>query len=759
MPVVAAATLAALLSIPQLCALPATGSQEQPSPTAPAHEQIDALWVERQAAARLAEEVEQLTREMGWADEDRAWFVREIVPVIARPTLGRTNSPAHKARMDRLLPELFIGPVPRSTGLGGNQPQPRMNPNRVVYMWLLDAYKRAGETWGRSRGLAGSGEGLPSPLLRPGLIRMDFYFHADWSKTNINRSDIPGYLSAELAAALREPGLSGEKARVVASSLQDLENDECSDLLVKAAETYAQRPDADPWFADFFNGVVLVQAAWKARGSDWAANTTQEQFDAFHALLRKAHARLVSAHSRRPDWPYAAATLVTVTMALAFEGESPMQWYLAAMKADPLDAAAGWNMAYAASPRWNCEGGTVLSRRLIAAASACTDYRSAVPATVIAGVLWGADAKSEALRPILREKSVYDNVKRVLLGYASANDPAVRPDVAKTMLMIMAYHADRPADAIAVLEEPGFAPVMPATLADVQPQEVRRWAMIELSSKRRTLVEAEAALSEGRQRDAEIMYRRAAAEQPAESPSGRYAAARAELIARVERARQGQRVDLLGVSDGLAPLTAWPVRAGWNVQIDERSERPSIAFTTKPDSETVLNDAVVEFPVPVGLKSGFANGYEVAFDTEFVSAGEPANAVVWLKLNHARSGDEAAFGPAVFLSPTRYGLSESYSDKPRQAPKGTLIPQPPPVASRRVRVLVQGWRAEVWCDGELVDWTAGKSGLKDDEHTPGEWLQLSGVGWKGASVRISNLTLCGLEQPLEKRAPRQRATR
>ncbi|MCQ8811574.1 hypothetical protein NQU36_26610, partial [Escherichia coli] len=65
------------------------------------------------------------------------------------------------------------------------------------------------------------------------------------------------------------------------------------------------------------------------------------------------------------------------------------------------------------------------------------------------------------------------------------------------------------------------------------------------------------------------------------------------------------------------------------MQIDERSERPSIAFTTKPDSETVLNDAVVEFPVPVGLKSGFANGYEVAFDTEFVSAGEPANAVVW----------------------------------------------------------------------------------------------------------------------------------
>lgn len=727
-------------------------------------QRIDAVWVEQQTIKRLAEESDVIMREMGWGDDDRAWFVTQIIPPYVRPTLCRTNTDADDERMKRLLPPLFIGEVPKQNGLSMNQAGPRVHPHRTVFMaFFQPVYEKSGTTWWSEERLTGGRDTLPSTLLSPGLIRLSLYLHNDWGFSPKIVKETPEFIAAEVAAALREPGLSGERARMVACEIGRLHSGNCNiDFTVAAAEAYAQRPDADAWFADYFKGVTLVNAAWEARGDKWASETTDEQFKQFHALLRKAHQSLLSAHTRRPEWPYAAAELVTVTMGLEFPGESPMGWYNRALKADPADWRAGVAMATAAAPKWASKNAEKLVRELVSQSAASTDYRSAVPATAVEAVLEQAQDDPDTLRKVLRLPGVYDQVKQVLSGYIGAADSGMRAGVARTWLMMMAYYAGKAEDAMGVIQTPGFEPVLTDEFTQVQPQEVRRWAIVSLSPKKTTLREAEKALAEGRVRDAAVMYRRAAGELEAGTPSADLAAARAELIGRIERAYAGSEgVELLTPQLGpgsAAPLMCWRVERGWNVRFDERAAPAWIEFTPKRSGgRHTASDARVELPVPVGLQSGFPDGYELAFDVEFVGDGEKANGQLTVSLNRAPFGsDESVYGPAVIVAPTFCGLSDSYSDKPRPEPlKGGTPPTKEVHLKRHVCVLVSGWRAEVWEGETLVDWSAGRS-TSDAGHEPGEWVMFGGVGWNGTVARLSGLTIRPLKQPLEKRPVRDR---
>jgi hypothetical protein len=115
----------------------------------------------------------------------------------------------------------------------------------------------------------------------------------------------------------------------------------------------SERTTADPWLVNLFRGRYEIQAAWGDRGNGVAATVTGDGWKGFAEHATKARDHLVKAHDLHPEFPEAAAELITVAMA---GGErlniTPRAWFEKAVRAQIDYAPAYDKYVYAMYPRW-----------------------------------------------------------------------------------------------------------------------------------------------------------------------------------------------------------------------------------------------------------------------------------------------------------------------------------------------------------------------------------------------------------------------
>lgn len=109
----------------------------------------------------------------------------------------------------------------------------------------------------------------------------------------------------------------------------------------------------DPWLQNMIQAEEQINLAWKARGSGWAKDVTEEGWKGFRKHLGMAREALMKCWSLNKDRPEAAARMITVTMA---GHDTERLWFDRAVRAQMDYAPAYLTYGDAIDPKW---GGSV----------------------------------------------------------------------------------------------------------------------------------------------------------------------------------------------------------------------------------------------------------------------------------------------------------------------------------------------------------------------------------------------------------------
>lgn len=701
-------------------------------------------WLERSLRARLSEECDALLKELEWSDDDRAWFTARVVPAYCNPyTAVPIGDEARK----------------RTAAYREKAEQKNGNPEiredlRTAYQAIDDILRNADMQKVEQRMFYGRPPAPTSRFLKPGLIRLKMCLHQDWGERG---TDAPApAIASELAAAAATPGLQGDNMRLIAAIIDRLDLGNCQPaILHDASELYAQRPDADKWLAAYFLGAANIVWGWDIRGGGFAPQVDKRDFDEFQMRLVMASDQLQFAHKLKPQWPEAATLMVSVSMASnGVTHGSPLDWYNAAAKADPDPISAAKRLTWAAAPRWNSK--PEWSRRVMRDALA-GNYSGAFPQVALTAFLDGADDQKDNLETLLAAPGVYELLTQTMRNYLKAPKPGMSPDLAREWLLLLAYHADKPADAAAVLASPGFNPRPTFTVADAPTSSIRSWASVARSAPLKEIAAAEASIREGRPQSALTALAAAAAKvEPGDTAT--LVASRAVLCTKLLQAAKHEAADLSRVEQVLPELPAqsalhdWLLRGGENVKIERNEDREAIVFGPPAQPRKVAS-----YFLPTLLKQ-FPVGYEISFDLTFKPGDPDVDSLLRIYFNNLSPDDTDAEGgevpgPSVLISVRDASFSSAHSERPpRNWTAADLSKQ---VLKRSIRLVSSGWVAELYSDGELVDWSAGPA-LNDGDSRPGDWLRFSGKTAAGGDVRIENLSIKAIAEPLHPRPKRER---
>ncbi|CAN5915325.1 hypothetical protein BH11VER1_BH11VER1_17930 [soil metagenome] len=139
------------------------------------------------------------------------------------------------------------------------------------------------------------------------------------------------------------------------------------------------------WLVDTLLGEAEVTDAWEARGSGWASEVSKDGWTGFEAHLTKAREYLTRAWMAKPDVPWAATEMITVTMAgHGVAGVDERMWFDRATAAIFDHEPAYTSLLYAYRPRW---GGS--HDLMLAFGKACADtkrYDTMVPSRLFYAV-------------------------------------------------------------------------------------------------------------------------------------------------------------------------------------------------------------------------------------------------------------------------------------------------------------------------------------------------------------------------------------
>lgn len=111
--------------------------------------------------------------------------------------------------------------------------------------------------------------------------------------------------------------------------------------------------DTSPWLVDVCRGEYEIRAAWQARGAGWANTVNNLGWQNFELHLRNARDHLTRAHALHPEFPEAAAKMISVAMGAGRQlNETERAWFDKAVTAqldyEPAYAAYIWSLY----PRW-----------------------------------------------------------------------------------------------------------------------------------------------------------------------------------------------------------------------------------------------------------------------------------------------------------------------------------------------------------------------------------------------------------------------
>lgn len=177
----------------------------------------------------------------------------------------------------------------------------------------------------------------------------------------------------------------------------------------------------DPWVQLVLRGADLYSEAFDARGSGLAYTVTEEGWQGFGKKNAEAYKLLEAAHRLHPDWPDAAALLVSVAN---HSGEkSSLFWLNRSLKASLDSLAAVKNHAHFSTSRW-C-GSTHSILELGKACMRTRRYDSLLPYAgidvVFAPIMRYEQGLPEAAVAVLRaDRELFDLIYATVDGYLAA---------------------------------------------------------------------------------------------------------------------------------------------------------------------------------------------------------------------------------------------------------------------------------------------------------------------------------------------------
>ncbi len=217
-----------------------------------------------------------------------------------------------------------------------------------------------------------------------------------------------------------------------------------------AAPRFA-RPDSgvDPWIAAVVVGRDEIRRAWEARGSGSADEVTPEGWKGFQEHLARAREQLTKAHEMHPEFPEAAAAMITVSMGDGSDEER--LWFDRAVAAqfdhEPAYRSLGLN---ALLPRW---GGS--HEEMLEFGRQCLDsgrFDTIVPSIFLDAVL-AIGAELPGIRDALAMPGVYDDCVRLCRGYVAAKASPQYVRLWQSHLAMLQWLTGHYADACATLDE------------------------------------------------------------------------------------------------------------------------------------------------------------------------------------------------------------------------------------------------------------------------------------------------------------------
>lgn len=112
-------------------------------------------------------------------------------------------------------------------------------------------------------------------------------------------------------------------------------------------------PNADPYVVKFVGGRHHIEEAWRARGTGWASEVTEEGWRGFEANLEVARRLLTQAWELHPEFPHAPTQMITVTMGGGGEPDQTERlWFDRAVRAQVDFPQAYRSLVWALRPRW-----------------------------------------------------------------------------------------------------------------------------------------------------------------------------------------------------------------------------------------------------------------------------------------------------------------------------------------------------------------------------------------------------------------------
>jgi hypothetical protein len=566
---------------------------------------------------------------------------------------------------------------------------------------------------------------LPAAIREAGYSPFCQFLPMLWRRNVIQRqgfalSDPTDFYQAALATA-SDPDFAGANARFYVSSVSPRDKE----FLFLAAEHFG-KPDSgvDPWITEVITGYAEIAKAWDARGSGWAAEVKEEGWKGFAEHISLAREHLTKAHEMRPNFPEAANSMITVSMAES-SGEQRM-WFDRAVAAEFDYAPAYENLSQALQPRW---GGS--HEALLAAARECLAtkrFDTEVPLhyMLFLGTI-AADLPDR--RDVFAIPGVYEEILSVHHAYLelAEHSPQIKPLALKSRIALIHWAAGRYAEANKVLDELSEK-LVPHTL------DYHRTTVDDVVGECRLFggphgpaVEAAEAMIAGNHVD-EALQAYQALEQLPDIPAGgkRLIASRIKTLKNAKAIEKHDWIDL----QPEANLAGWRVVSGeWKVE----------------DDGTLVGMVKEKGPLKLLCETELGKNAEVSLESDLVKQtkrGEPHVYGCNILLAHAAGefGSDALavrFGgsaPAVWLT-HGFFTNDNYKVAPLQIkPTSTM------------RVILWEKKVSVFFNDAKV---------MDKVEVPADWLGGDGLALYNVSpgppmqMRIRKLRARALEKPPE----------
>ena len=360
-------------------------------------------------------------------------------------------------------------------------------------------------------------------------------------------------------AAMCDPNLGGRDPRIVLALVMD---DFQRLPTARKKETFekADAAHADAWIVNILGGEYHTRAAWDARGGGWASSVTEDGWERFSEHLREARNCLTAAQTLHPEFPEAAAEMITVAMGDTRDGETPRQWFDLATRAQFDYAPAYGNLFWSLRPRW---GGS--HEEMYALGLECMQtkrYDTDVPHKMIQALEGIRDDMQDW--SFWRRPGVFEQARDVLEQYDVKNPGPARAAYHESWIAGIAWQLNRWDDGRKALDQ---IPAVDEPLkskgweqADVIPARTMSGLYALTGPHANPLRQAEDNARAGKHVDAARAYEMVAAELKNDDPSCVFVRGRAQEHRWMSELATGKWVDLLADDR----LTGWyPEKGTW----------------------------------------------------------------------------------------------------------------------------------------------------------------------------------------------------